>query len=1141
MKKFIKLCYRCFTFALAALLLLSMGTFCLPIAAAEASDISVKIFQSTSRYNMGIDCSNVRLGWSIASSRRALYQTAYHIVITDDKGNTAWDSGWVESNAQVGIVAQNLKPETVYTAKVQIRDERNQVSAFSEALVIETAPAEIVGEWLTSKRLVRETFTLEQPLANVEKARCYMSSAVLIEPRLNGSKVGDLVWNPARTVFTEMTYYNTFDITDLLRDGENAVGAYTSTDYFISDYNLIGMLRIHYKDGSVQTVSTGDGWTTCAISEITGENALAGENIDARLVTNWDTPEFVETADWVPAASPMLKSKNGEVAIPAEADYRTFQSFSGDYSVELTVTVGQGAFGLLIGASEKEATPMMWQIVKGGLRLYWPDWIQIKTVSVPELTIGQKVTMKLDIRGTRITTYINGERVHSTAVPAGSTVGSLGLRTDEDETAVCDQLTVTQDEQVIWEDRFDMADTEKWTFPRSPEIKPAISGSRVIEEFKPVSSTEIRKDGKTSYVLDFGQNMQGVVRMDTKGKAGTSYLIEYSELVDEKSGDIWAATTYHYPKSTYTLSGGEDTFMPRFFYCGFRYVKVTASDGSAIDPEDFTACFLSEDLDQTGDFSSSSERLNQIYEMYLRTQKSCIIGSVYAGCPGREKVCWTGDASVTKEAVLLSMSDIHGSEACMELMWHNIQPSGAPINLMFHTKLAAEDDNWDYAWTSAYFVFPYEVYMTTGDTYYIEKNYKQMLELFDFYTKVRNTNREHIKTGRATDWLGYDNQEHLVDYSYLDTAYYYYNGKLLSEMLDVIGVDHSELDARLEEIRDAIQQAFYDERGYYHGKTQTENAMALDLGIVSEENADAVLNTLVAACNRANQTLRTGVLGTKSLYDALSQANQHKLLLDMTLNPKKCSFGYFLDSGATTFLEHWDVAGETFFSHNTPTLAQLDSQNHVMFGGGLATWMYEGLGGITNSGAGYTESTFRPGIESGLESARASVTALVGKLTSDWRMENSNLVWNIEVPANTTATVIIPMASAKSITESGQDIFMKNGDGITYVGQNESGDFVYTVGGGSYTFVASETPLEETEPQDTEPMDTEPVDTEPADTIDMDTDITEADSTETDAPSDTSAETSTPDSGCASAVSMSVLGVIAVAPVLVKKRTKKKA
>ena len=1131
MKKIAKYCYRCLSCILSSLLLLTTGTFCLPIAAKEASDITVKIFQSTSRYDMGIDCSNVRLGWSITSTRRALYQTAYHVVVTDEKGDTAWDRGWVESNVQVGIVAQDLKPETIYTAKVRIKDEQGRESAFSEGLVIETAPAEIVGEWLTSKRLVRETFTLEQPLANVERARCYMSSAVLIEPRLNGSKVGDLVWNPARTVFTEMTYYNTFDITDLLRDGENAVGAYTSKDYFISDYNLIGMLRIHYKDGSVQTVSTGEGWTTCATSEITGENALAGENIDARLVTNWDTPEFVETADWVPAESPMLKSKNGEVVIPSDAVYRTYQSFSGDYSVEWTVTVDQGGCGLWIGAAEKDTAPLMWQIVEGGLRLYWPDWIQIKPVSVPEIVLGQKVTMKLDIRGNRITTYINGERVHSATVPAGSTAGSLGVRTDGDEAAVCDQLTVTQDGQVIWEDYFDTADAEKWTFPRSPKIVPAISGSRVIQEIKPVAVTEIKDAGKTSYVLDFGQNMQGVVRMDTKGKAGTSYLVEYSELVDKKSGDIWAATTYHYPKSTYTLSGGEDTFMPRFFYCGFRYVKVTASDGSAVNPDDFTACFLSEDLDQTGDFASSSERLNLIYEMYLRTQKSCIIGSVYAGCPGREKVCWTGDASVTKEAVLLSMSDIHGSEACMELMWNNIQPSGAPINLMFHTKLDAEDDNWDYAWTSAYFVFPYEVYMTTGDTYYIEKNYKQMLELFDFYTKVRNTNKEHIKTGRATDWLGYDNQEHLVDYSYLDTTYYYYNGKLLSKMMDAIGADHSELDALLDEIYDAIQETFYDERGYYHGKTQTENAMALDLGVVPEEHAEAVLNSLVNACNRANNTLRTGVLGTKSLYDALSQANQHKLLLDMTLNPEKCSFGYFLDNGATTFLEHWDVAGETFFSHNTPILAQLDSQNHVMFGGGLATWMYEGLGGITNSGAGYTTSTFRPGIESELESARASVTALVGKLTSDWKMENGDLVWNIEVPANTTATVIIPMASAQSITESGNDVFMKNGDGITYEGKNESGDFVYTVGGGSYTFVASETPLAETDPQDTEPVDTN----------DADTDVAETNSAGADTPSDTSAETNASGGGCASAMGVSTLGVIAAAPVLMKKRTKKKA
>ena len=140
MKKFVRYCYRCISCILSSLLLLSTGALCVPIAAEEASDIAVKIFQSTSRYDMGIDCSNVRLGWSITSARRALYQTAYHIVITDEQGDTAWDSGWVESAAQVGIVAQDLKPETIYTAKVRIKDEQGRESAFSEGLVIETAP-----------------------------------------------------------------------------------------------------------------------------------------------------------------------------------------------------------------------------------------------------------------------------------------------------------------------------------------------------------------------------------------------------------------------------------------------------------------------------------------------------------------------------------------------------------------------------------------------------------------------------------------------------------------------------------------------------------------------------------------------------------------------------------------------------------------------------------------------------------------------------------------------------------------------------------------------------------------------------------------------------------------------------------------
>ena len=232
----------------------------------------------------------------------------------------------------------------------------------------------------------------------------------------------------------------------------------------------------------------------------------------------------------------------------------------------------------------------------------------------------------------------------------------------------------------------------------------------------------------------------------------------------------------------------------------------------------------------------------------------------------------------------------------------------------------------------------------------------------------------------------------------------------------------------------------------------------------------------------------------------------------MTVTSEKCSFGYMLDNGATTLWEYWDKAGETFSSHAGGQIeSYFDSQNHVMHGGGLATWMLEGLGGVTRTGAAFKTMTYRPGIESELTYVNSSVNTLVGQTSSNWRYEKGVLTWNIEVPANTTATVIIPLADAQQITESGEDIFKKNGNGIQYVGTNESGEFVYTVGSGSYSFVVG-TPYEEPE--------TEPV--------------TEADS-ETDPVTnlpDTSVSTEAPtgtDGGCKSVISAGVLAVLTVA------------
>jgi hypothetical protein len=117
--------------------------------------------------------------------------------------------------------------------------------------------------------------------------------------------------------------------------------------------------------------------------------------------------------------------------------------------------------------------------------------------------------------------------------------------------------------------------------------------------------------------------------------------------------------------------------------------------------------------------------------------------------------------------------------------------------------------------------------------------------------------------------------------------------------------------------------------------------------------------------------------------------------------------------------------------------------------------MFEGLGGIRKTGAGYSEITYRPGLESGLSFVSSTIDAVVGKCVSDWKYEGGILTWKVDVPANTKATVIIPLPEAKSIRESDVNIFEKDGSGIKFEGRGESKEFIYTVGGGNYVFTAS--------------------------------------------------------------------------------------
>lgn len=1197
------------------------------VYAQDSNLVVTKMFQTSSNYDLGIDAQNVRLAWQLDSTQRGAKQTAYNVQVRNSQ-NIVWDSGWVVSDVQTGIKAQNLQPETVYYAKVNVKDENGIESGFGSEMSFETAPHNVNGNWIgIGSKILRKTFTLSQSKLNIERARAYIGSTSIVETRLNGQKVGDLVLAPNKPVPDVCAYYNTYDILSYLQDGQNTAGLMISDAYPMGN-KVNGMIKIYYKDGLTQIISTDDTWRGNSATPVTKEGFFAGEDYNPNIMTDWDKNSFIEDSAWKNAtiSDGAVWTNSGKLIVPSDGGtYYTKQSFSGDYTIEVRAEVTQNVFALLFGSGSPY--PAMWQLSVIDANIFKPhmpgSWGTLSRITDSRIQLNTMLTMKIDITGTTVKTYLNGDLLDTRQFAAGQTEGPLGIRSAFNEAFNIDYIKVTQNGSVIWEDSFDTLDTTKWNFPSSIDINPAITATKIIKEIQPVSITtsapdstkpyvsnsklivpansgtyytnqsfsgdytiEVRAEVKqnvfallfgsgspnpamwqlnviesnifkphmpatwasfritdsriqyntmltmkveitgttvktylggdlidtrqfsagqttgplgirstvneafnidyikvtqngsiiwednfdtidtakwnipvqtSTYVVDFGKNMSGYVKLKALGVKNSVITVKYAELLNS-DGTINPNTTFHRPTCNYTLSGANDVFEPKFFYTGFRYIQVAGYSGS-LTADKITACFISDDLDITGNFTSSNDRLNSAFSMYEQSQLSNMVNN-YTDCPQREKDGWTGDAAVIKEASAMLLNDYTSAEAYMKNLYIDIFPNGQPFvrvpKPISSTQGSGEFGFIDPTWTSAYFIFPYETYLQTGDKYYLEMAYDSLVKVFEFYKTLDTNNDYIIENNTFGDWVGYDQQSGKLNVGYLSATNVYNQGMLLSKMAQIIGKDHSALDVYMQNMYNAIQTK-YNKTTYMGTDTETQNSMALDFDLVPEAQKQTIVNSLIKNVVNNNKTLMTGVLGTKAIYDALSQANEHKLILDTTINPSKNSIGYMIDKGATTLWEYWDSVGNTFQKNNPPADSlpgAWDSQNHVMLGGGLGTWVFKGLGGIEQTEAAYKEITFRAGIESGLGFVNSEIDTIIGKAVSNWTNSNGQFTWNISVPANSTAKIIIPFEQVTTITESGADIFEKNTSGLIYSG-TENGMYVYTAGSGDYSFNVS--------------------------------------------------------------------------------------
>lgn len=190
---------------------------------------------------------------------------------------------------------------------------------------------------------------------------------------------------------------------------------------------------------------------------------------------------------------------------------------------------------------------------------------------------------------------------------------------------------------------------------------------REKERFTPVLLQG--KDGIR--VLDFGQNIAGYLEFKVKGKVGQELRLTCGEILDEygrvdlsgiqetRPSKGWSrlglvkklltnkvsGETAPTPRQEirFICSGGEDHYKTSFAVFGFRYAQVTGD--VAVCPEDFTAIAVYSDMEETGSFACSDERINRLVENTKWSMKGNFL-DIPTDCPTRERLGWTGDAQI---------------------------------------------------------------------------------------------------------------------------------------------------------------------------------------------------------------------------------------------------------------------------------------------------------------------------------------------------------------------------------------------------------------------------------------------------------------------------------------------------------------
>lgn len=548
----------------------------------------------------------------------------------------------------------------------------------------------------------------------------------------------------------------------------------------------------------------------------------------------------------------------------------------------------------------------------------------------------------------------------------------------------------------------ELAAVEAFTYPMENIIAQESEPVRIT---KRTVAKELLLTPKGEKVLDFGQNMAGIVEVKVQGKPGQKIMIRHAETLD-KDGNFYPETLRQARSvDTYICDGTMQTFLPHFTFHGFRYICVEGID--EIRPEDFTACTLHTDMRETGSFTCSNEMVNQLQSNIQWGQRSNFL-DIPTDCPQRdERLGWTGDAQVfcrtasyNMETALFFRKWLHDLQSEQTVQFG---PPHVVPNIMGDQDAAA-------AWSDAATVIPWTVYQVFGDKKVLEDQYESMKGYVDYITAHCSENGLWQTGFQYGDWLALDKEESAdrtgaTDKYLVANAYYAYSADIVSKAAQVLGYeeDAKEYAALHQRIAELFDEEYITRTGRMVSETQTGCILALHFGLAQEKYRERIAGSLKANIANHKNHLSTGFVGTPYLCHVLSENGMHDLAGTIFLKEDYPSWLYAVKKGATTVWERWNsILPDGSFDESG-----MNSLNHYAYGS-IGDWMYEKLAGINPVKPGYKEILIKPGFIKGITSVDASFDSVYGLIRSAWSCKEGRITVDVTIPANTTAEVILP-------------------------------------------------------------------------------------------------------------------------------------